>query len=244
MRDASRAIDLNQWDACAGIVDLARLKGRSAWGGFDLSAVSDFTAWWLAVDSPTDGVELELFWRYFVPGDLVDDLERRLQVPLSQWIAGGWVTATEGNVIDYAKVRDAALADCAVVDLRRISYDRMFAGQMVQEIDEKLGGVDVLPVAQTYLGQSPSIKELWRLLGKTETGTVAGRMRHGGDPVTRWMASVVETTSDGQDNWPRSRRELVTAGLDPDDPRHGRGVCEHCHNHHTSHAQPGGWNSR
>jgi phage terminase large subunit-like protein len=202
MRSSARAIDLNAWDACGGIVDLERLKGRKAWGGFDLSAVSDLTCWWLAVDSPTEGVEVEMFWRYFLPEDCIEDLERQLQVPLSRWVAEGWITATEGNVIDYATVRDKAVADAKVVKFQRISYDRMFAGQMVQEIDEELrGGVQVVPVAQTYVGQSPAIKELWRLLGKTETGQAAGRMRHGGDPVTRWMASVVETSSDGQDNY-------------------------------------------
>jgi phage terminase large subunit-like protein len=122
-------------------------------------------------------------------------------VPLSRWISEGWVTATEGNVIDYAKVRDAALEDCKIVNLRRIGYDRMFAGQMVQEMDEALRGVEVAPIAQTYVGQSPAIKEIWRLLGKTDKGQEAGRMRHGGDPVTRWMASVVETTGDGMDNY-------------------------------------------
>jgi phage terminase large subunit-like protein len=40
-----------------------------------------------------------------------------------------------------------------------------------------------------------------RLLGRTDSGATEGRMRHGGDPVTRWMASVVETKSDGQDNY-------------------------------------------
>jgi len=201
MRDAARLIDLNQWDACGGIVDLTRLKGRRAWGGFDLSAVSDLTAWWLGIESPAPGVELEMLWRYFVPEDRVEDLERHLQVPLSRWVSEGWITATEGNVIDYAKVRDVALADCAALDVQRISYDRMFAGQMVQEIDAELKGVEVVPVAQTYVGQSPSIKELQRLLGITEKAAESGRMRHGGDPVTRWMASVVETKSDGQDNY-------------------------------------------
>jgi phage terminase large subunit-like protein len=201
MRSQTRAIDLGQWDACAGIVDLARLKGRKAWGGFDLSAVSDLTCWWMGVDSPAPDVDLEMFWRFFVPEDVVDDLQRHLQVPLRKWVDDGWVTATEGNVIDYAAVRDAALADCQVVDMRRIGFDRMFAGQMVQEIDAELGGVEVAPIAQTYLGQSPSIKELWRLLGKTQAGSVPGRMRHGGNPVARWMARVVETTTDGQDNY-------------------------------------------
>lgn len=201
MRSTSRAIDLNQWDACAGIVDLARLKGRSAYAGFDLSAVSDLTCWWLAVESPSPEVELEMFWRYFVPEDSVDDLQRQLQVPLRKWIDQGFITATEGNVIDYAAVRDRALEDCEIVRVKRIGYDRMFAGQIVQEMDTALRGVELAPIAQTYVGQSPSIKELWRLLGKTEKGQEAGRMRHGGDPVTRWMARVVETTTDGQDNY-------------------------------------------
>ena len=201
MRSSTRLIKLEQWDACAGIVDLARLKGRRAWGGFDLSAVSDLTAWWMGVESPSEGVEIEMFWRYFVPEELVEHLQRHLQVPLARWVAEGWITATEGNVIDYAAVRDRALADCAVVDMQRISYDRMFAGQMVQEIDAALKGVEVVPVAQTFLGQSPSIKELQQLLGVTEKGQQIGRMRHGGDPVTRWMAQVVESKTDGQDNY-------------------------------------------
>lgn len=200
IRSATRLIDLNAWDDCAGIVDLGRLKGRRAWGGFDLSAVSDLTAWSLVVESPTEGIDVELLWRYFVPGDRVEALERHLQVPLSRWVTEGWITATEGDVIDYAAVRDAALADCKWVDIQRISYDRMFAGQMVQEIDADLKGVAVVPIAQTFLGQSPSIKELLRLLGSTDTEAPAGRLRHGGDPVSRWMASVVESKGDGNDN--------------------------------------------
>lgn len=201
MRDSSRLVDLNRWDACGAIVDLARLKGRRAWGGFDLSAVSDLTSWWLGVESPTPGVEIEMLWRYWIPEERIDALQRHLQVPLRRWVDEGWITATEGNVIDYAAVRDQALADCKVVDIKRISYDRMFAGQMVQEIEAELKGVEAVPVAQTYLGQSPSIKELQRLLGVTDKGATQGPMRHGGDPVTRWMASVVEVKGDGQDNY-------------------------------------------
>jgi 5-methylcytosine-specific restriction protein A len=44
------------------------------------------------------------------------------------------------------------------------------------------------------------------------------------------------------DHWPMSRRELVAARLDPDDPKHGRGLCQPCHGHHTATEQPGGWN--
>jgi 5-methylcytosine-specific restriction protein A len=44
------------------------------------------------------------------------------------------------------------------------------------------------------------------------------------------------------DHWPRDRRELAAAGLDPDDPQYGRGLCGPCHSSHTAAEQPGGWN--
>lgn len=46
------------------------------------------------------------------------------------------------------------------------------------------------------------------------------------------------------DHWPLSRRELEAAGLDPDDPANGRGLCVPCHGRETARHQPGGWNAR
>lgn len=45
------------------------------------------------------------------------------------------------------------------------------------------------------------------------------------------------------DHWPLSRRELVAQGEDPNDPKHGRGLCTSCHSRSTARAQPGGWNA-
>lgn len=46
------------------------------------------------------------------------------------------------------------------------------------------------------------------------------------------------------DHYPLSRKELVTQGLDPNDPAHGRGLCKPCHDRSTAEHQPGGWNVR
>lgn len=43
------------------------------------------------------------------------------------------------------------------------------------------------------------------------------------------------------DHHPLSRRELVEQGLDPNDSRHGRGLCQRCHAKETARHQPGGW---
>lgn len=193
MRDQSRWLDLNKWDLCDGSVDRAQLAGRKAWGGLDLSAVSDFTAWAVWVESNRPGAELDLLARFWLPEERVEDLEQRTMVPIRKWIADGYITTTEGDVIDYASVKSTIIGDCKHLDMQRISYDRMFAGQMVQELDKELRGVEVVPIAQTYLGLSPACKELERLVG-------AQLFRHGGNPVLRWMASVVEVKNDGQDN--------------------------------------------
>lgn len=43
------------------------------------------------------------------------------------------------------------------------------------------------------------------------------------------------------DHHPLSRRELVARGQDPDDPKHGRGLCGPCHSSETAKHQPGGF---
>lgn len=44
------------------------------------------------------------------------------------------------------------------------------------------------------------------------------------------------------DHWPRSRRQLVAAGVDdPDADEHLRPLCDPCHRRETARHQPGGW---
>lgn len=193
MREQMRWLDLNKYDDCDQPVDRSALRGRRAWGGLDLSAVSDFTAWAVWVESNRPGAELDLLARFWLPEERVEDLERKLQVPLRKWAADGWIDFTEGDVIDYGAVKSSIIGDCKHLDMQRISYDRMFAGQMVQELDEELRGVEIVPVSQTYAGLSPACKELERLIGSKAA-------RFGGNPVLRWMASVVEVKNDGADN--------------------------------------------
>lgn len=46
------------------------------------------------------------------------------------------------------------------------------------------------------------------------------------------------------DHYPRSRADLEQLRMDPDNPKHGRGLCAPCHSRETARLQPGGWNAR
>lgn len=43
------------------------------------------------------------------------------------------------------------------------------------------------------------------------------------------------------DHWPLSRRELIEQGMNPNDPKHGRGLCKLDHDRETARNQPGGF---
>lgn len=188
----TRWVDMPRWDALDK-VPRTPLRGRRAWGGLDLSATSDFTAWSVWVESNRPGFHLDLFTRFWVPEERVLDLQKQLMVPLEDWIERGYVKATEGDVIDYTAVKKAVIEDCEFFDMQRVSYDRMFAGQLVQELDAELNGVEIASVAQTFYGLSPAAKEMerrWR----------AKQMSWDGNPCMRWMASVVDIKTDDLDN--------------------------------------------
>lgn len=189
----SRWLDIEKWDELTARPDRARLRGRRAWAGLDLSATSDFTAWAVWAESTRPGYQLELLIDYWVPEERVDLLQEQLQVPLRAWVDQGFVHASEGDVIDYGAVKAKAVGDAKHYDLQRISYDRMFAGHVVQEIDEAARGVDLVPVGQGFVGIGPAAKEFERLIN-------GGLVILPDDPVSRWMALWVETKTDETDN--------------------------------------------
>ena len=45
------------------------------------------------------------------------------------------------------------------------------------------------------------------------------------------------------DHYPLSRKQLLSHGMNPNDPAHGRGVCKRCHDTETAKHQLGGWNA-
>jgi 5-methylcytosine-specific restriction protein A len=61
------------------------------------------------------------------------------------------------------------------------------------------------------------------------------------DPICVICGLAASTIAD---HHPTERRDLLAAGLDPNDPARGRGLCATCHNKHTARSTPGGWNWR
>jgi len=206
----SRWMPMPLWDANGGELSSdRRLRFQDAWGGLDLSAVSDLSAWVLIVKSRQPGVELEIIPHFWLPEERVDDLSHELQVPLKDWAEAGLLHLSEGDAIDYAAIEEQILKDSRTYRIKRVGYDRMFAGGSLQRIENNPRIGEVVPINQTYLGQSPAVKETERLLR-------TNALRHDGHPVLRWNAQCAEVIRDGNDNIRLSKpqRGKSTARID------------------------------
>ena len=51
------------------------------------------------------------------------------------------------------------------------------------------------------------------------------------------VGEICGRTASHADHYPKSRRQLIAEGLDPNDPNNGRPLCEHHHNQHTGRTQ-------
>jgi phage terminase large subunit-like protein len=191
-RPESRWLPAGRWRT-GPPVETAGLTGRRAHGGVDLAAVSDLTslAWFFPpVD---DESPASVIWRHYVPAAAVHRLDEITSGQFSQWAAGGWVTVTDGEVVDYAPLRADIAAGYRDYQLADLGIDRWNSSETVTWAAEHLPRLDVSLVSQSFVGQSASLKAIDRLLRER-------RLDVGADPVAAWCASCAEVVQDRAEN--------------------------------------------
>ncbi len=184
----TRWINPDAWAKCSGKTDIKELQNATCYAGLDLSSTTDLTA--LVLKFPVTGDVLAWFW---IPEDNITARERRDRVPFSSWIKSGHVIATPGNVIDYdfikQKIREIA---SEFKGLKEIGYDPYMATQIAIQLEEE--GYNVVPVRQGWATLSPALKEL-------EREYLGGELKHGDNPVLKWMAANLVVKQDPAGNY-------------------------------------------
>ena len=94
----ARWLPAGAWDASAGLLREDELAGRECYGGLDLASTLDLAAFCLLF--PFED-HIRALWRIWCPEATVIERTRTNNVPYETWVRQGWITATEGNVIDY-----------------------------------------------------------------------------------------------------------------------------------------------
>lgn len=185
----TRWMDLMAWDASAGSVIPSELEGRRCYGGLDLASTTDIAALGLVFPEGDDQYKiLPFFW---IPSEKMRERELRDRVPYSAWVRAGFVTATPGNVIDYATIRRDINALRGEYEIQEIGHDPWNATQIALELEND--GIRMIPIRQGFVSLSAPTKELLRLV-------MAKKLSHGGNPVLRWMADNLSVKQDPAGN--------------------------------------------
>jgi phage terminase large subunit-like protein len=202
-KQETKFIELPVWDRNAGLVDEAKMKGRRAFGGLDLASTSDLTALcWLF---PDDAGGYDALWRLWTPEANLRRLNERTAGAAASWARLGYLTLTPGEVTDYGHVRAQIGRDMDAFKVAEVAYDPWNASQLVTDL---MGdGAPMVTLRQGYASLSSPLKELGRLLlqGTPEKPLV----RHGGNPVLRWMVDNLAVTMDPSGNVKPDRARSV-----------------------------------
>jgi len=183
---AERWMPMEKWDACPG--ELSDLTGRHCYGGLDLSATTDLTAFAMVFPDSEDYRILVHFW---CPEAKLIEREKRDRVPYRLWIQQGYLTATPGDVIDYQYIRAQLKEYAEQFEIREIAFDRWGATKLVQDLTDD--GFLMVPFGQGFASMSAPTKELMNLV-------LAKKLNHGNNPVLRWNVDNLVVNQDPAGN--------------------------------------------
>lgn len=218
------------WDRCGGKIDVAALAGQACWGGLDLSSIRDVTALCLAFP-PANGVDpvpvttesdagtvivrggddgptvetrgeaeaYRLLWWYWVPETIAQKTERRNRALYETWGRQGFIELTPGDVIDYGYIRNRLRELSKLYDLRELAVDPWNSEQFTQTLQAD-DGIHVVLMRQGYSTLSEPSKYFEQLV-------IRGGLRHGDNPVSRWMARNVALETDSAGNIKPSKKK-------------------------------------
>ena len=193
-----RVIPMDKWELCGYQAEpkqwrqeiLQRMRGLNCAAGIDLGSVSDLTALALLFGNDDDGYDVVPF--FWTPEANAHRRERKDNVPYFAWARDGFLIMTEGDETDYQKVRMdvGALGDQYGIEI--IAADRLFQGAQICQ-DLIRDGFNVEAFGQGYVSMAAPTRRFLELVH-------ARKLRHGNNPVLRWMASNAAAEQENQGN--------------------------------------------
>ena len=191
VKQSTRWMQMEKWDACAFPVDEREVLGRECYGGLDLSSSIDITAFVLVFPPRNDTEKYILLPYFWIPEENMRLRVRRDHVPYDVWERQGFLQITEGNVIHYGFIENFIDDLGKKFHIKEIAFDRWGAVQMVQNLEGL--GFTVVPFGQGFKDMSPPTKRLMELV-------LEKNIAHGGHPVLRWMMDNIFVRTDPAGN--------------------------------------------
>lgn len=181
------------WQANGGAV--SDWEDATVYAGLDLSAVHDLTAF-VPIAWIEDAWEVKpTFW---LPSEGLVNKSRSDRMPYDQWAQAGLLETTPGKSIEYEYVAHFLFRFFNQHKVRKIAFDRWnmkhlrpwlvkagFTEEQVEEVFEDFG--------QGFQSMSPALRDL-------ESALLAGKVRHGDNPIMERCAANAVVSMDPAGN--------------------------------------------
>lgn len=173
------------FQACKKEMLLDDMRGEPCIIGIDLATKTDIACMGILFP-PGKFPKWRAFLKHYLPEDVVNHKDR-----YQAWHAGGWLTATPGNVTDYSYIEDDLIALKSEYEIREVPFDPFQAIQFSLRMMEE--GFPMVEVGATVKNFSEPMKSLEALI-------LEKQIEFQKDPVLTWMFGNCVAKLDKKDN--------------------------------------------
>jgi phage terminase large subunit-like protein len=184
-----RWMQMHEWDQSAGIVyrnaqaTLDAFAHRECWFGLDLAARQDLAA--MCYLFPSDDGSIDLAWRFWAPEAAVARLDQLNSERFTGFAREGWLTVTEGDVLDFEKVYADIESDARRFTILGGDADKWSSDPVIQEIESRTYVSEIFAYSNDFTHMSDSMHRIFEMV-------VAREVRHHGNPLARFCFDACE----------------------------------------------------
>ena len=190
-----------RWDACNHPIIPDSLKGKTCYGGLDLSTTTDLSSFCLLFPAD-DGCSYDVLPYFWIPESKLQN--NRDRVDYRTWQRQGFLEVTLGDIIDYRHIKHKIDELSKLYQIKEIAFDRWNSSQLVVELQSE--GATMVGTGMGFASMSAPTKHLEELV-------LSQRIRHSGHPVLAWCAANVTLEQDAAGNVKPSKAKS-TARID------------------------------
>ncbi|MFC7803518.1 terminase large subunit [Bacillus subtilis] len=183
-------MDMQAWTDC-GSDQLPDLKNRECYVGIDLSKTIDLTA--ASFIFPLDDGSFAVESHGFMPEDTFHERMKTDNVPYDLWKERGWLTTTDGAVVDYDYIRAfiKKMENQNGWRIKEIGYDPYNATQFAQQMEAD--GYTMVEIRQGVATLSEPTKDF-------RAKVKAKKVIHPKNDLLTWAMGNAVTKMDAQEN--------------------------------------------
>ncbi|MGE7216595.1 terminase large subunit [Priestia koreensis] len=196
-------MDFSKWNKC-GTEELPDLTGKEVYIGCDLSSTLDLTS--VSFIVPHDG-EFIVLSHSFLPQERMREKIKMDKVPYDLWEREGWLTLTNGEIVDYNFVEKFIVDQVEKYQWKPLSfcYDEWNATDLTIRMQQR--GYITVKVVQGMKTLAPPTKKFRDLVYE-------GKIIHNNNPVLNWAMGNAITKLDHNANFMLDKSKS-TQRIDP-----------------------------